>query len=300
MMHLRAGRLRGRLSAVLLALILVTTGAAGARQSGTPHVRDITAAIAGAPDTEERGQAIVSHLETFGVQYRLEDFLARQKPGTNIVATVPGKGSKTLLLGAHYDRVEQGQGAVDNAASCVVLLELLQSLAARPLSNYTVTALFADQEELGLLGSKTFIETIQRGGGRLPDLAINLDIFAYGDTLWVTGSSEQSRLVRAIRQAAEPARFPVRFTSQYPPSDHQSFIAAGIDTLSAALIDGNEIDSVIQAFSAKGPAALPNPIPRILSLIHSVNDTTDKVRPQDIEKAIPVLEGAIRLIDREG
>src|SRR5207237_7784462 len=99
--------------------------------------RDRIAAITAGSDTASRRQAIADDLKASGIEYKLEEFTLPTFSGTNIVVDVPGKKpAKTFLLGAHYDRVAQGQGAVDNAASCAVLLELLAQFKSRPLENY--------------------------------------------------------------------------------------------------------------------------------------------------------------------
>src|SRR5262249_23167120 len=146
------------------------------------------------------------------------------------IVEVPGRKSavQTLLLGAHYDRVAQGQGAVDNAASCAVVIELLTAFKAKPLENYSVRAVFFDLEEGGLVGSQAYIAKIRAGG--LPALAVNLDIFAYGDTFFANPSAPGGRLATALQQAAEQSSVQVRFVTernQYPASDHRPMMAAG-------------------------------------------------------------------------
>jgi hypothetical protein len=64
--------------------------------------------------------------------------------------------------------------------------------------------------------------------------------------------------------------------------------AAGVETLGISLIDGMEIDSVIN------PGAVP---PRILSMIHTDADTMDQVREKEMARAVPVIERSIRLLD---
>ena len=65
-------------------------------------------------------------------------------------------------------------------------------------------------------------------------------------------------------------------------------IAAGIETLGLALIDGAEVDPILQR-SAQTP--------RILTIIHTPQDTTDNIRVMDIEKAFPVIVQTLRGVD---
>jgi aminopeptidase S len=252
------------------------------------QLRQITAAIAAGDTTAARRTAITDRLKTAGVDFHIEDFTSQSRAGVNIVATLPGKpGTRTLLLGAHYDRVAKGRGAVDNAASCAVLLELVEKLKQASLAQ-TVTLVFFDLEELGLLGSRSYFQT--HAGSALPAQAMNFDIFGYGETFFVTPSKPDGSLMASFQQAASELGFPVRsiLMAQYPSSDHRSMAMAGIETLGVTLIDGTEIDSVIT------PGRV---LPRILSLIHTDADTMDQIREQDMAKALPVVERTIRLLD---
>jgi Zn-dependent M28 family amino/carboxypeptidase len=253
------------------------------------RLHDRIAAIAGGNTSEERKNAITAYLDASGIDYTKDEFTLPGLSGTNIVANVPGKNAgKVLLLGAHYDRVPQGKGAVDNAGSCAVLLELLSEFKSKPLENYSVRAIFFDLEERGLVGSQAYFAKARESG--LPALALNLDIFAYGDTFFATASAEDGPLAGALQQAAQQSSMPLRLIArnQYPASDHRIMMLAGIETVGLALIDGAEIDALLQ------PKGAP---PRILTIIHSDGDTMDKVRTEDMEKALPVLEKTIRLVD---
>jgi Zn-dependent M28 family amino/carboxypeptidase len=80
--------------------------------------------------------------------------------GVNIYAERQGSDRQagTLLLGAHYDTVEQSPGADDNATSVATILE-----AARLLSSQTPRTLqlvLFDLEEAGLLGSQAYVDNL--------------------------------------------------------------------------------------------------------------------------------------------
>src|SRR4051812_30688883 len=91
------------------------------------------AAIAAGESSEQRRDAIVTRIHALGLEPTLQSFGEGNRAGTNLIVTLPGREPRTMLIGAHYDRVQVGQGAVDNAASCAALLELMTAFKASAL-----------------------------------------------------------------------------------------------------------------------------------------------------------------------
>jgi hypothetical protein len=83
--------------------------------------------------------------------------------------------------------------------------------------------------------------------------------------------------------------------NRYPGSDHQTMIAAGIDTLGLALVDAAHVDGVLAL--GELTAQTLGKGPRIMTLLHSPNDTLEASRPDDVRRAIPVVERMLRLDD---
>ena len=79
----------------------------------------------------------------------------------NIVARWRGTGpagKKALLLSAHYDSVERGPGAGDDASGVAAILESLRALKAGPAPERDVIILINDGEEAGLYGAEVFAD----------------------------------------------------------------------------------------------------------------------------------------------
>lgn len=256
--------------------------------------------ITGGANSMERGAQIREELEKIGVKFTFEPFTAtvrngNEMKGWNIIAEIPNpKATKTLLLGAHYDRVSQGKGAVDNASGAAAILELLKALKANPLQNYAVKVAFWDLEEVGLVGSNEYIKA--RTESELPTIYINFDVFGYGDTLWLWTQKEGTAFSKAVGEAAKKANVKTQIGTQYPPSDHLTFAETKTETYSFSLIGGDEIPSILREF--KGESLKQNEIPRVLQIIHSNNDTADKTDANAVAKALPVIEQAIRKLDK--
>lgn len=103
--------------------------------------------------------------------------------GTNIVAWVQGlkKPEQYIVISAHYDHLgSKGHkifnGADDNASGTAALLFLAQQIKQQPL-DFSVIFLFADAEEVGLVGSKAFVKKHKNIIEKIK-LNINLDMIS--------------------------------------------------------------------------------------------------------------------------
>jgi len=275
----------------VVALLFCLPLAAGPSYDGAAFEGRVAPIAAGANGAARRA-AITTQLDALGIPYRLENFNAEGRTGVNILASLPAAPGveKEILLGAHSDRVDLGQGAVDDASGDSAVLELLAAFQRAPLAAHRLSAAFFDLEELGALGSEAFIAAHRRS---LPAIYLNFDVFAYGGTLWVGSANDRSPSARAMREAAAASRFPLVMGADYPPGDDRTFLAAKVETLGVALIDGGEIRSILEFFHGRHP----DPLPRAVTILHSPNDTLDKIAGPDVARALPVVEQAIRRMD---
>ena len=78
----------------------------------------------------------------------------------NIIADIPGtdKAGEVVMLGAHFDSWDSGDGATDNAAGSAVVMEAMRILQASSLKmRRTVRLALWTGEEEGLLGSRAYV-----------------------------------------------------------------------------------------------------------------------------------------------
>ena len=152
--------------------------------------------MAAATSNEARFDALTAMLRGRGLTFAVEPFTI-EKPlgreprteGRNVVVTL-GESAEEVVIGAHYDAVRLADGslslgAVDNAASSVMLIRLAEALRAEKLP-VRVRVVWFDMEELGLVGSAQYVK--QHGADRIGAM-LNFDINAYGNTI-VYGPSE--------------------------------------------------------------------------------------------------------------
>lgn len=79
----------------------------------------------------------------------------------NTLADLPGtdKADELVMLGAHLDSWHAGQGATDNAAGSIVMMEAMRILKALDLKpRRTIRIALWSGEEQGLLGSRHWVE----------------------------------------------------------------------------------------------------------------------------------------------
>jgi hypothetical protein len=178
--------------------------------------------------------------------------------GVNIVAerlgTDPASGK--ILVGAHYDTVEQSPGADDNATAVATVLEVARLLGSLSTPRTLQLALF-DQEEVGLLGSFAYVD-------RIPETnhlqgAVILEMLGYacyepgcqrypiglpiapptdiGNFLAVVGDRDHMPLIHSFEQASRSnlppvVALPIPLVQFLPPdllrSDHAPFWNKGI------------------------------------------------------------------------
>lgn len=273
-----------RISVACLLLCVVSLVEPASAQD-TARLTASLEAITGGADNAARREAIIAQLEALGVAPVLQSFGGGRNAGANIVVTLKGRDERTMLLGAHYDRVAVGQGAVDNGAACAALIEVIAAVKALPLQQLSLQVVFFDREENGLQGSRAFFDDRPR-----IDYAVNVDVFAYGDAIFATGSHPDGLLLRWLHLAGKETGLPVRDVprARYPASDHQTMMNAKVETLGVALLDARDIEALA---GRGGP-------PRVLSIIHSPNDTLAEVRPEQMARGITLIEQLVRILDR--
>jgi len=184
----------------------------------------------------------------------------------NVLAELPGRElpAEIVLIGAHLDSWDVGQGAHDDAAGCAIVIETMRLLAGlEPRPRRTVRAVLFTNEENGLRGAKAYAA-------------------AHG----------QERHVAAIESDSGGAR-PLGFGVTAGPGSVERI--AEIARLLAPL----EADRVLPRGGGADISALkPLGVPQV-SLVqettryfdyhHTEADTVDKVEPADLDRNVAAL-----------
>ena len=164
----------------------------------------------------------------------------------NVLAqTKTGSAQDVVMLGGHLDSVPEAPGINDNASGVAALLETARELGAAPATRNAVRFAFWGAEEVGLVGSRKYIESLN--ADQLKDIALylNFDMLASPNAGYFTYDGNQSTALgrgegvpripegsagieRTLVAYLEAAGKPAEDTSFDGRSDYDSFTLAGI------------------------------------------------------------------------
>ncbi|OSZ81350.1 hypothetical protein CAP36_08975 [Chitinophagaceae bacterium IBVUCB2] len=218
----------------------------------------------------------------------------KNRQGFNVLGYIDNKAATTVVLGAHYDHLGFGEdgnsrhaahelaihnGADDNASGTAALIELGRKLKSSKATNNNYLFIAFSGEELGLYGSKYFVEnpTIDLKSvnyminmdmvGRLNDSSKTVTVGGYGT------SPSWSEFF--IADGLKGNRIPINVkidSSGTGPSDHTSFYRKDIPVLfyfTGLHTDYHKPSDDAEKVNYEGEQQIINHINR---LIESVND----------------------------
>ena len=264
------------------------------------------ARLASSTTNEQRFDALTALLRARNLTFAVEPFtldkpvrLEPRSEGRNIVVTL-GEGSEDIVVGAHYDAVRLAdgslsQGAVDNAASSVMLVRLAEALRGEKLA-VRLRVVWFDMEELGLVGSAQYVK--KHASDKITAM-LNFDINANGNTI-VFGPSERpdsAALRRTLLQTCAAQDVSCLGFPQMPPGDDRSFVAASIPTVSMGMLPAIESHQLWLMMNAGADAGLAQgTAPAILRTIHTTADTADKANEQSMGMVLRFALGLVRAL----
>jgi hypothetical protein len=124
----------------------------------------------------------------------------------NLICTLKGSDSNEIVIGAHFDLVEDGSGVIDNWSGASLLPSLYEGIAGTP-RRHTFRFVGFSGEEKGLVGSKAYVEDALREHERIAAM-INMDTLGLGETeIWV--SQADPGLVKWIQVTAASMKLPL-------------------------------------------------------------------------------------------
>lgn len=193
----------------------------------------------------------------------------------NLVVRLPGRTADTIVVGAHFDSWDLGQGALDNGLGVAQLFALAQALRGRNFER-SLELVWFNGEEQGLWGARHAAANL---GDRPIVAMVNLDMVGVPIAVNALGDSS---LVPALERwhAARATPLPQGVQNiNWFGSDHTPYQLAGVRTIT---------------FNA--------PIPReSVRYYHDVADTIDKLPEKIVVDSTVTIAGLVAALadDRE-
>jgi len=182
----------------------------------------------------------------------------------NLVVTLPGRSSERIIVGAHFDSEDLGQGALDNGLGVAQLFAFAAALRGQTLAK-TVELVWFNGEEQGLWGSRYQAAHLGEAG---VIAMINLDMMGVPIAVNALGDESLMPALERWNAARGVHKLPRGIENiNWFGSDHTPFQIVGIRTIT---------------FNA--------PIPReSVRYYHDFADTIDKLPEQIVVDSTAVI-----------
>jgi hypothetical protein len=141
----------------------------------------------------------------------------------NVICVMPGSSGRTVIVGAHFDRVSQGDGVVDNWSGASLLPSLYQAVKGQSRTHTYIFIGFAG-EEIGEIGSRFYVQNMSKDDVIATDAMVNIDTIGLGPTK-VWGSHSDKLLAGALGYVAKQFNDPLAIVDveQVGSSDSERF-----------------------------------------------------------------------------
>lgn len=252
---------RRRLSAAILALLCFLPAALAQKVSYVPLQQSTV--LARLRDLKRDNQVREAELKQLFTAAgctgeRLEEQPVARSKAPNVICVLPGKTESTIVVGAHFDHVERGMGAIDNWTGASLLASLYQTLQEKPREHTFVFIGFTNEEER-LKGSRAYVQQLSPQEKAKIFAMVNFDSLGLGPTeAW--GNVAAPGLLQLYVQAAKALKTPPRvLTIPESDADSDSFSRAGIAAITLHAIRSMEQMKLLHSYgdqlSAIDPAA---------------------------------------------
>ena len=184
--------------------------------------------------------SVFERMNEGSIELHIETRLLKDHVAKNIIGYVPAKKHAKkkpfLFITAHYDHLgRMGQasyfpGANDNASGNGMIFSIAQELVKQPLDNYNVVFIAFAGEEIGLLGSKHFVEHPLVPLKKIR-FVLNMDIMGSGeDGITCVNSTLFKNEFERLVQLNESSHYLSLIKPRGPAanSDHHFFTEAGV------------------------------------------------------------------------
>jgi carboxypeptidase Q len=219
----------------------------------------------------------------------------------NVVAEIPGSDPKAgyVMAGAHFDSWIAGDGANDNGAGSITVLEaarLISKLGIKP--KRTIRFVLWSGEEQGLLGSRAYIDQHYASRPVDPSLKGIDSYIAWRNAFPITPKPEYSQLKAYFNMDNGSGRFRGIYSEGNLGAEKllkewlSPFDMLGADKLVVSKTGGTD-HVFLQAIGLPGYQFIQDPLDYDSRVHHSNLDTVDHMRADDMRQAAVIMAGML-------
>ena len=213
-----------------------------------------------------------------GAAVRLDvDAVSERRLTHNVIAETPGgEEGRVVMAGGHLDSVAGGPGINDNGSGAATLIETAEATGPDP-PGARVRLAFWGAEELGLVGSRRYVRSLDSDERRRIRAYINLDMVGSPNAVPELYADGDAHVARVLRRARGPSLGKIAAGGS---SDHAPFATAGVP-----------VNGLYTGSTERGPGGRPRD-----PCYHLACDTLENVnRPVLLRMARAAAEAVRRL-----
>lgn len=241
--------------------------------------------------SKKQGEDIISKLKEnkkLSASINVEGSVWSKKSHNVIAIKKPvevGKKKDILIISAHHDTVQGTNGANDNASGTAVLMEVAKVLSKVP-TDTEIRFISFGAEELGLLGSKHYVESLPEDERKriIGDIQVDMVGNKKSNTVVLgTVDGKETLLSKIINKANKELNNNKFKIIEESRSDHASFVKNKIPALLVTQdCDGNEYHSIWDKWNIISKEKLMS-ITKVIA--KTAEDIMDIQTPSLIEKS---------------
>lgn len=205
----------------------------------------------------------------------LSEQMVKSKQPPNVICILPGSSQEEIVVGAHFDHVDAGDGVVDNWSGAALLPNLLFSIGQEP-RRYTFVFIGFMGEEREMMGSRYYAEHLTNDQRQQIRAMINMDTMGLGPTeVWVSHSDPT--LLRTLDAVAQGLKLPLLGVNvdKVGSTDSESFARYKIPRITIHTLTQDT-----------------------LPILHNSKDRFDKIRMSDYYESYRLLAGYLIALDK--
>lgn len=243
---------------VFILTLILCVGSFGQTAPAKVELADITSEMQmHVCKNDERLDAVKLLFKRMGAtdaDVKIEDFGKVQ----NLTITKKGKTDETVIIGAHYDKVSEGCGALDNWTGLVIVANLYGTLKNYQTDKSYIFVAFGNEEK-GLVGSNAMARAIPKEDRERYCSMINFDSFGFAYPQVMTNTTTP-KMAKFADDLAKEVQMPL----------HEGPIG-GADADSSSFVNKDIPAITFHGLSNKWPEYL-----------HTSKDKIENVKPESV------------------